>query len=113
MTEVNEQEVVASVWDQVVRVVNKLIETHDNYGFGKFKEGMNPSLDVVVKAFNVVDTALKTLIESGFLNPDEYRQATNSRQCIYHTKRLALALDSNDEAEYERLISLLSQQAPV
>jgi hypothetical protein len=108
-----EQELIPHIWDLVIGVVNKLIETHDLYGFGKFQEGMNPRLDVVVKTFNVVDAMLKTLAESGQLDPDEYRQVINSRQCIYHTKRLALALDSDNQDEYDNLISLLSKQAPV
>src|SRR3546814_16847206 len=67
----------------------KLIDTHNTYGFGKFAEGMTPRLEVVVRAFTVVDAMLKTLAESGQLNPEEYRQLLNSRQCIYHTKRSA------------------------
>ena len=108
-----EQQVIAQIWGAVINVVNKLIETHDNYGFGKFQEGMNPRLETVVKAFTVVDAMLKTLAESGQLDPDEYRQVVNSRQCIYHTKRLALALDADDQEEYEELIGLLSKQALV
>lgn len=111
--EVTEQELIAHIWELVIGVVNKLIETHDNYGFGKFQEGMNPRLEVVIRTFTVVDTMLKTLAESGQLNPDEYRRLINSRQCIYQTKRLALAVDSDDQDEYDSLISLLSKQAPV
>ncbi|WDS36206.1 hypothetical protein [Pseudoxanthomonas sp.] len=109
----SDQEVVSQIWLHVVRVVNKLVETHDTYGFGKFSEQMNPRLDVVVKAFNVADALLKTLTESGQLDPDEYRQAIDSRQCIYHTKRLSLALESDDEDEYKRLIDLLTKQATI
>lgn len=108
-----EQELIPNIWEMVIGVVNKLIETHDLYGFGKFQEGMNPRLDVVVKAFNVVDTMLKTLADSGLLDPDEYRQVVNSRQCIYHTKRLALALEADNQDEYEEMIDLLSKQAPL
>lgn len=111
--EVDERKLVSNIWDNVIRVVNKLIDTHDAYGFGKFAEGMNPSIEVVVKTFNVVDALLKTLVESGQLDTDEYRQAVNSRQCIYHTRQLALALEANDESEYQRLIKLLTMQAPI
>ena len=109
----DERELVANIWQQVIRVVNKLIGTHDAYGFGKFEEGMNPTIEVVVDAFKVADALLKTLVESGQLDPEEYRQAVNSRQCIYHTRQLALALEAKDEAEYDRLIKLLTQQAPI
>ncbi|GHH53039.1 hypothetical protein [[Pseudomonas] boreopolis] len=111
--EIDEQQLVGNIWQHVIRVVNKLIETHDTYGFGKFSEGMNPRLDIVVRAFTVVDALLKALSESGQLDPDEYRQAINSRQCIYHTKQLALALEADNEEEYQRLIDLLTKQAPV
>lgn len=109
----DERELVAHIWQQVIRVVNKLIDTHDAYGFGKFAEGMNPSIEVVVDVFKVVDALLKTLVESGQLDPEEYRQALNSRQCIYQTRQLALALEANDEAEYQRLIDLMTKQAPI
>jgi hypothetical protein len=105
------QEVVQNIWLDVIRIVNKLIDTHTSYGFGKFSEGMNPSIDVVVRSFSVVDVLLKMLIESGQLETDEYRQAINSRQCIYHTKQLALALEANNEDEYTRLIELFRAQA--
>ena len=104
---------VATIWQGVIRIVNKLVETHDNHGFGKFKEGMNPRLEMVVSAFTVADEMLKALIGSAELNPDEYRDALNARQCIYHTKQMSLALEANDEAEYHRLIELLQKQAPV
>lgn len=105
--------VVAHLWQGVIRIVNKLVETHTKYGFGKFKEGMNPRLEDVIEAFNVADVMLKALIASGELDTDEYRDAINARQCIYHTKQLALALDANDEAEYQRLIKQLHVQAPI
>jgi hypothetical protein len=104
---------VATIWQNVIRIVNKLVETHDNYGFGKFKEGMNPNLDMVIAAFTVADGILKTLIASSQLDTDEYRHALNARQCIYHTKHLALALDADNEEEYARLIDLLTKQAPI
>jgi dissimilatory sulfite reductase (desulfoviridin) alpha/beta subunit len=110
---IDEQELVAKIWMDVIRVVNKLIDAHDKYGFGKFSEGVNPSIEVIVRSFNVVDALLKTLTESGQLDADEYRQVINSRQCILHTKMLALALEAEDEGEYTRLMQLLTTQAPV
>lgn len=109
----DDRDLVASIWQQVVKVVNKLIDTHDAYGFGKFAEGMNPTIGVVVESFKVIDELLKTLIASGQLDTDEYRQVYNSRQCIYHTRQLALALESDNEAEYQRLIEVLTKQAPI
>ena len=37
-------DVIAQVWDRVVKVVNKLNKTHDKYGYVMFKEGMNRAL---------------------------------------------------------------------
>lgn len=106
-------DLVANIWQNVIRIVNKLVETHDKYGFGKFKEGMNPRLEMVVSAFNVADEILKALITSSELSTDEYRDAINARQCIYHTKQLSLALDAGNEEEYKRLIKNLNDQAPI
>lgn len=107
------EELIATIWDQVVKTVNKLTDTHEKYGYVRFKEGMNPSIDVVVKAFNLIEDALKILMESEQLSVDETRQAINCRQCILHTKGLALALESDNEDEYHRVIDLLCKQALV
>lgn len=56
----------------------------------------------MLAAFNVIDEALKILLDGGQLDFDETRQALNCRQCINHMKGLAIALEVKDETEYAR-----------
>lgn len=102
---------VARVWHDVTNVVNKLLQTHEKYGRTRFQEEMNPSLSELVEAFKYVDTALTSLMESGLLNYDEYRDAVNSKQCILKMKLLSMALESEAHDDYERIIAELQGQA--
>ncbi len=104
-------ELLASIWGQVSKQVNRLIEAHDQFGFVKFQEALNPSLTEVLKAFEFVDFALTQLVDSGLLGYDEKRNALNSKQCILQMKLLAVALDDDRQDEYDRIMGELQAQA--
>jgi hypothetical protein len=107
------EDLIAKVWDRVVRTCNKLTDTHEKFGFVRFKEGMNPSIEVVVNAFKMIDQTFEVLIKSGQLDTNETRQALNCRQCINHMKLLALSLEADDQDMYQEAIDLLTNQAPI
>lgn len=106
-------ELLSKVWHNVVSVVNKLLETHQKYGYVKFQEEMNPSLPEVLEGFKHVDSALTSLMDSTALNYDEYRAAINSKQCILKMKLLSVALDQDQQTDYERIINELDTQAKI
>lgn len=101
----------SQVWQRVVGIVNKLLETHQKYGRTHFEEEMNPSLPELVEGFKHVDVALTSLMESNQLTYDEYRDAVNSKQCILKMKLLSMALKSDAHDDYERLIGELEDQS--
>lgn len=104
-------QLLSTVWHNVVIVVNKMLETHQKYGYVKFQERMNPTLPELVEGFKHVDTALTSLMETGSLTYDEYRDAINSKQCILKMKLLSVALEAKEQDDYERIISDLKAQA--
>ena len=111
---VNEQlsELLGTIWNRVVRQINRLMHAHAEFGFAEFSENLNPSLQSVLMGFDVIDYALSKLLQSGFLEYEEKRTALNSRQCILKMKQLAVALDSHQKDDFERIMQDLQNQAP-
>jgi hypothetical protein len=102
--------VLAKVWHNVVRVVNKLLETHQKFGYAQFQEELNPSLPEILEGFKQIDAALTVLMDTGLLTYDEFRAAINSKQCILQMKLLSGALEADAEPDYERIIAELDAQ---
>ena len=103
-------ELLSKVWHNVVHVVNKLLETHHKYGYAQFQKELNPSLPELLDGFKHVDAALTTLMDSGTLTYDEFRDAINSKQCILKMKLLSGALKAEEQNDYERIIAELESQ---
>lgn len=106
-------ELLAMVWNRVVGQVNKLLEAHAKFGYFKFQENLNPSLEDIIKGFEFVDFALNQLTDSGELGYEEYRNAINSQQCILKMKELAAACKNNAQDDYERVMQELTAQAKI
>ncbi len=104
-------ELISHIWNLVIGQVNTLIKAHDSFGFVQFNENLNPSLEEVVYALAVVDSALTQFVESGLLGFDEGREAYNSKQCILKMKALWLASQAEDEAGFERIMDELKKQS--
>lgn len=105
-------EVIGLIWNRVVNQVNKLLEAHRKFEFMHFNANLNPSLEDVNRAFEVVDLALSQLMNSGILGLDEERTAINARQCILKMKFLAIACAKQDKDDFEKIIRDLENQAP-
>lgn len=104
------QERINKAWDDIVKAVNKLLDAHQNYGFLHFREGVHPSLEDMLKGFEVIEFVLNTLLESDKLNFDEDKSANNQKQCIWLMKLLSTALQNKDEEQYNQIIRLLEKQ---
>lgn len=104
-------ELVGKIWHQVIGQVNRLIQAHERFGFVRFEEGLNPQLPDVVKALELVDFALTQFYGSGLLEFDEQRNAPNARQCILKIKMLAVAIDRQDQDQFEQLMEELRKQS--
>jgi hypothetical protein len=106
-------DLLGGIWNQVVMQVNRLLEAHSRFGFFKFKENLNPSLEDVLQGFEFIDFALSKLLESRQLEYDETRIALNSKQCILKIKELAAACDNQRQNDYDQVINDLKKQATV
>jgi len=103
-------ELLAQVWSHIVGHVNALIHAHERFGFVRFEENLNPTLDDVLRGLVVVDFALTQFLDSDILEYEEKRNVLNSKQCILHMKQLGAALQSGQKEEYERIIATLKSQ---
>ena len=103
-------DLLSKVWHNVVSVVNKLLETHHKYGWARFQQELNPSLPELLEGFKHIDSALATLMDTGVLTHDEFRDAINSRQCILKMKLLSSALAADEQPDYHRIITELEAQ---
>lgn len=104
-------DLLAKIWAQVVGQVNTLIDAHQAFGFVQFNENLNPTLADVLNGLAFVDFALTKFLESGMLEFDEQRNAINSKQCILKMKSLGLALDEDNQVEFEKIMAELKSQS--
>lgn len=104
---------VAGFWSDVIKTVNGILEADRNFGFRKIEVHLNPSLEEILHSLAIVDAVLNSFLDSNLLEPDEIRQALNSKQCVVHIRRLASALKNKDAAEYDEVIKLLHSQAKI
>ncbi len=113
--EFSEQEILAAVvkqvWNTVVSQVNRLLEAHNKFGYFKFTEALDPTLEDVIAGFEYVDFALEKLLDSGKLEYDESRDALNSKQCILKMRQLAAACGNDKQDDYHRIIEELQAQS--
>lgn len=106
-----DEEIIYKLWRSVLREANRLIETHDRFGFGLFKANMNPALSDMLQSLNLVEFVLSVLAEHVEMPHDQARDMLNAKQCVLHMKSLMLALEADDEDAYTRLIRLLQDQS--
>jgi len=105
-------EIIATAWHRIARTVNKILEAHKSAALFKLDENLNPSLKELLYSLALVDTALTTMMSTaGLLSYEEFRQAINSKQCILHIRRLAAAVDNEDQVNYNDAIHLLESQS--
>jgi hypothetical protein len=107
------KDLISRIWSSVVFEVNRLLETHRQFGFVQFSKNLNPTLADVITGFQFIDFALEKLLESGKLDYDETRIALNSRQCFLKMQELSAACDNNRQDDYDRVIADLQKQSPV
>lgn len=105
------EELLSFIWNKIATSSNKLIEAHSRFGYFKFQENLNPSLEDIVQGFEFIDFALKKLVDSGDLVYDELKIAINSRQCILKMRELAAACKNKAQEDYERVIRELKFHA--
>lgn len=105
------KEVIVGLWSDVLHTVNRLLEAHTKFGFSKIEASLNPTIDDIVNGLGIIDFALSSFVDSDLLGHDDTRLALNSKQCVLHIRRLAEALKSGNETEYEEAISALNSQS--
>lgn len=104
-------ELIEVIWGGVVGQVNKLIDAHRDFGFVQFNAGLNPTLAQVLVGLEVIDVALTKFLDSGMLGFEEQRNVINAKNCILQMKILNLALNDDNEPEFERIMAELKSQS--
>lgn len=103
------EEKIFGLWSDVVQAVNRILEAHQSFGFSGIEASLNPKIEDIIHGLGIVDHILNVFLEHD-LEHDEKRNALNSKQCVLHIRRLAAALKSGDEEEYQEAIRLLDTQ---
>lgn len=106
-------EVVARLWSEVIRTINNILEADKRFGFGKFEQYINPSLEDILHGLGIIESVLTAFAESDFLGPDQVRQSLNAKQCVLHIRRLNNSLKHGNLDDYNEVIRLLDAQAKI
>lgn len=104
---------ILNYWGDVIQTVDKLLQGHAVLGFHLIGKRLNPSLKELAFGLSVVDNTLDLLMASDLMEPDETRMALNAKQCILLVRILVNAVETKDEAEYNRAIGLLESQPKI
>lgn len=110
-TKASLEEIIISLWSSVIETVNKVLEADGKFGFNKIEASLNPSIEEILHGLGMIEAVLSVFVESPLLEHDETRRALNAKQCVLHIRRIAVALEGGNEAEYKEAIELLSNQA--
>jgi|SRR6478672_10861825 len=103
------EEVIFELWGDVVNAVNRILDAHQSFGFSGIEASLNPKIEDIIHGLGIVEYILNVFLEND-LGHDETRNALNSKQCVLHIRRLAAALKSGNEGEYQEAIELLNRQ---
>lgn len=107
----NAAPLVEKVWEGVFHTTDRMLKVHHAFGFSDFEKQMNPKLENVIKALNVLETILDSMYGSGVLDSEEARLVLNAKQQILLVQRVAEALRSNSETDYTAAIDAMEKQA--
>lgn len=102
---------VEKIWEGVFHTTDRMLKVHHAFGFSEFEKQMNPKLENVIKALNVLETILDAMYGSGILDHDDARLVLNSKQQIILVQRVAEALRGNSEADYTAAMENMAKQA--
>lgn len=102
---------VERIWAAVFATADKVLKVHLRFGFEQFNEKMNPKIENVVLALNVLETVLDALYTSGALEPSENRMVLNAKQQILLVQQVAEALHAGSQEDYTAAIDKMSTQA--
>ena len=102
---------VERIWAEVFETVNRVLKVHVKFGFEQFSEKMNPKLENVILALNVLETVLDAFYTSGALEPSETRKVLNAKQQILLVQQVADALQVGSQEDYAAAIEKMSTQA--
>lgn len=99
------------VWDGVFETTDRMLKVHAAFGFSQFEKQMNPKLETVLFALNVLEQILDAMNGSGDLEPEETRLVLNAKQQILLVQRVAIALRTKSEGDYEAAMAEMAKQA--
>jgi hypothetical protein len=102
---------VEKAWSGIFQVVNKVIASHEHFGFELIESKINPSLTDILRSLKVLEAILDTLIAENGIGYDLYRMVVNAKQQITLIELVAVALKYKREDDYNEAIAKLCNQA--
>lgn len=102
---------VEKIWEAIFLTADKILKVHLKFGFEQFNVEMNPRIEHVALALNVLDSLLDTFHASGTLEHSETRMIFNAKQQILLVQRVAEALQKGSREDYTVAIEQMRAQA--
>lgn len=104
---------VEEIWAEVISVADNVLKVHMRFGFEKFADEIDPSLESILLSLQVVESVLDTVSASGALEYSESRKVGNAKQQILWIQTIGNALKYGNEADYLDSISKLGNQPKI
>lgn len=100
---------VEQIWAKVFESSNRVILQHEKFGFQGVVKLPHPDVHVMVVQLKYFGAIIDILITE--LPHDEQRMLLNAKRQITNMELLALALTTNNEADYRCAVEALERQA--
>ncbi len=106
---------VFTLWDQVFSASNKILVDAKIYGFSHMDVVPDPNIHQMRLTLSVVESLLDTIIDHHFdkLEHDQARMVINAREQLRRMEKIAIALQTNDQLEYDNSIAELEKQLAI
>ncbi|MBO0611693.1 hypothetical protein [Thiothrix fructosivorans] len=104
-------EEVKAAYEDVIQTCNKIIYHSNTYGF-QFMHMPDPNVHQMSRTLDeMVVPIIDMLVARGNFSPESGLKMVNIKQYVLHIRELTLALDNQDKAAFDRVVSVLKQEA--
>lgn len=97
-----------AAWGNVFQIVNNFLKAHDQFGFSLIAQKIHPSIEDMLLSLKMMGVILNFL--GG--HPDvDLRMLLNAKQQILLFEQASLALQTQNKADYDKLVIQMRAQA--
>lgn len=100
---------VFGIWEDIVEHIKDVLNGAE-YGYEKYLELADPSIDAIVKSITKIDNLMNEMLDgmvAGDLPIEAELKLIDCQQCVHLIRRVHVVLKTDDQEEYDDVIRKL------